>query len=424
MEIIDFNPWWKTGEIPNDYKDMEKRNNFTEIVKYLGVRQIIVITGLRRTGKTVLMHHLIGHLLKNRVKAENIMYFNFDLLIEDLDILFNKYKESVNIDYKKDKVYIFLDEIQKLKDWQNKIKIYYDLYPNIKFFVSGSSSLFIKKRTKESLAGRSFDFQISPLNFLEYIKLKNKEDLMQNINLHKTEIKDEIKEYIKTGGFPELIKEKNEFGIKKYIKELIIDKIVYIDIPEVFKIDEPALLQNLISIISSSPGMIIDYETIAADLKRNRKTISNYLFYLEEAFLIKKVYNFSKNRLTSEKKSKKFYPASISLAFLYDADYGKVIESLVLQNSVFKFFYRKGDKEIDFINIDTKKEICPIEVKTGKNIDKETKKSMLDFMKKYNVKKGIIITQEHESEEKIEWFGIKKEIKFIPLWKWLLKKSD
>jgi len=403
---------------------LEKRNNFTEIVKYLGVRQIIVITGLRRTGKTVLMHHLIGHLLKNRVKAENIMYFNFDLLIEDLDILFNKYKESVNIDYKKDKVYIFLDEIQKLRDWQNKIKIYYDLYPNIKFFVSGSSSLFIKKRTKESLAGRSFDFQISPLNFLEYIKLKNKEDLMQNINLHKTEIKEELKDYIRTGGFPELIKEKNDFNIKKYIKELIIDKITYIDIPEVFKIDEPVLLQNLISIISSSPGMIIDYETIAADLKRNRKTISNYLFYLEEAFLIKKVYNFSKNRLTSEKKSKKFYPASISLAFLYDADYGKVIESLVLQNSVFKFFYRKGDKEIDFINIDTKKEICPIEVKTGKNIDKETKKSMLDFMKKYNVKKGIIITQEHESEEKIEWFGIKKEIKFIPLWKWLLKKSD
>ena len=424
MEIIDFNPWWKTGEIPNDYKEMEKRNNFTEIVKYLGVRQIIVITGLRRTGKTVLMHHLIGHLLKNRVKAENIMYFNFDLLIEDLDILFNKYKESVNIDYKKDKVYIFLDEIQKLRDWQNKIKIYYDLYPNIKFFVSGSSSLFIKKRTKESLAGRSFDFQIFPLNFLEYLKLKNKENLMQNINLHKTEIKEELKDYIRTGGFPELIKEKNDFNIKKYIKELIIDKITYIDIPEVFKIDEPVLLQNLISIISSSPGMIIDYETIAADLKRNRKTISNYLFYLEEAFLIKKVYNFSKNRLTSEKKSKKFYPASISLAFLYDADYGKVIESLVLQNSVFKFFYRKGDKEIDFINIDTKKEICPIEVKTGKNIDKETKKSMLDFMKKYNVKKGIIITQEHESEEKIEWFGIKKEIKFIPLWKWLLKKSD
>jgi len=422
MEITDFNPWWKTGEIARDYESMRRRTNFSEIIKYLKVRQVIVITGLRRTGKTVLMHHLIGYLLKNEVKAKNIAYFNFDFFVDDIEGIFKKYKETTDIDYKGEKVYIFFDEIQKLNDWQNKIKIYYDLYPNIKFFVSGSSSLFIRKRTKESLAGRSFDFQISPLRFTEYLKLKNKVKLIQDIVLYKNEIKGELKDYIKTGGFPELINEKDDLTIKKYIKELVIDKIVYIDIPEVFKIDEPALLQSLISIISSSPGMIVDYGSIGSDLKRNRKTISNYLFYLEEAFLIKKVYNFSKNKLTSEKKSKKFYPSTTSLAFLYGADYGKTIESLVLQNSAFKFFFRKGDKEVDFIDADKENGVLPVEIKTGRDIDKHMEKSLLDFIKRFKVKTGIIITEEYEAEKEAEWFGTKGKIKFIPLWKWLLEK--
>ena len=327
------------------------------------------------------------------------------------------------IDYKQEKVYVFLDEIQKLTDWENKIKIHYDLYSNIEFFVSGSSSLFIKKRTKESLAGRSFDFQISPLRFSEYLRLKNKEEIIGNANLYKNEIKKQLVEYIKTGGFPELLYEKDGFTIQKYIKELVIDKIVYIDIPEVFKIEEPSLLRDLISIVSSSPGMIIDYDTIASDLKRNRKTISNYLFYLEEAFLIKKIYNFSKNRLTSEKKSKRFYPATTGLGFLYNSDYGKLIESLVLQNSDFRFFYKKAEKEVDFVDIDEKNQVIPIEVKSGRNIDKGTKKSMLDFMKKFNVKEGIIVTEDYEKEEVIEWFGTKKKVRFIPVWKWLLMGS-
>lgn len=86
-------------------------------------------------------------------------------------------------------------------------------------------------------------------------------------------------------------------------KELVIDRVVYIDIPKVFEIKEPELLARILSIVSASPGLIVDYENLADDLGRNRKTISNYLFYLEKAFLVKKLYNYSKNLLTSEKKN-------------------------------------------------------------------------------------------------------------------------
>ena len=424
MEIQDFNPWWKTGVVSKEFEGMRRRENFEEIKRFIDARQIIVITGLRRTGKTVLLHHLIEYLLKKETEAKTIVYFNFDYLIDDIEGILQKHKETTGIDYKKEKIYLFLDEIQKLEDWQNKVKIFYDLYPHMKFFVSGSSSLFIRKRTKESLAGRSFDFQISPLGFREYLQLKNKEKILQNIVLYKSEIRDELKSYIKTGGFPEIINETDDMTIKKYIKELIVDKIVYIDIPEVFNIEEPALLQTLIAIISSSPGMIVDYEAIANDLKRNRKTIANYLWYLEEAFLIKKVYNFSKNRLTSEKKSKKFYPASTALASLYDAEYGKLIESIILQNSHFKFFYRKGEKEVDFIDVDEeKKVVLPIEVKARKTIEKDAKKGLIDFMKRFKVKEGIMITEDQESMERFSWFGETRNIKYIPLWKWFFRNN-
>ena len=73
MEITDFNPWWKTKEIEKIFNDLKRRDSFNEIVKYVKDKQIIVITGLRRTGKTVIMHHLIDYLLKNQVNAEKIV---------------------------------------------------------------------------------------------------------------------------------------------------------------------------------------------------------------------------------------------------------------------------------------------------------------------------------------------------------------
>lgn len=417
MKIEDFNPWWKTGRISEDYDKLKERALFKEIVEYVDERQIVVLTGLRRTGKTVLLYHLVRHLVKDGINPRNIVYFNFDLAMFEVDKILEDYKNITNTDYEKEKIFVFLDEIQKLDDWQNKLKLIYDNNRNIKFFVSGSSSLFIEKRTKESLAGRSFSFHLLPLRFIEYVILKEKEDFLKKPVLYGKELERELKEYTKSGGFPELIDQKDDFKIKKYVKELVIDKIIYIDIPLVFEIEEPELLQKLLSIVSSSPGMVLDYETLANDLQRNRRTISNYLFYLEKSFLVNKLYNFSKNLLTSEKKMKRFYPTTTALANLFCTDLGKVIETLVLQNSDFRFFYRKGGKEVDFVN---KKPVFPVEVKSSDSVNKNTKVNLLDFMGKFKVNKGIVITKSKEGEVLEEWFGIKKRISYVPLWKWLL----
>lgn len=412
MKIIDINPWWKTAKIRKEYEELPKRDLFDEIVPYIKERQIIAVNGLRRTGKTVLMHHIIKELLKENPK-ENILYFNFDLFDKSIEEILNSYQKIVEIDIKKSKIFVFLDEIQKHQNWENELKVLYDNIKNIKFFISGSSSLFIESKTKESLGGRTFSFTLILLTFKEYLKLK-KVNWGDKLSLYEKELKRALEHYQKTGGFPEMLEVKEKTKINRYIKELIIDRVIHIDIPKVFDIKEPELLVKILSIISAEPGMIIDYENLADDLGRNRKTISNYIFYLEKAFLVKKLYNHSKNLLTSEKKMKKIYPSSTAFAFLFEASTGKVAETTIMMNYDFRFFSRKGDKEVDFIQ--TEEEILPIEAKYQEKIKAGRMKGIQNFMKRFEIKKGIIITKDTEKEETING----KQIKHIPLWKWLL----
>jgi len=418
MKTEDINPWWKTSKIKEEYSILPKRNLFKEILDYIKEKQILAINGLRRTGKTVLMHHLISHLLEKYPK-ENILYYNFDLLDDKIENILSSYKEILGINIKKEEIFIFLDEIQKHKNWENELKVLYDNYKNMKFFISGSSSLFIEKKTKESLGGRVFSFILEPLTFKEYLRLKNIKFNEKRISLFENEVKEALEHYLKIGGFPELLDAREETKINRYIKELVIDRVIYIDIPKVFEIEEPELLARILSIISANPSMIIDYESLADDLNRNRKTISNYMFYLEKAFLIKKLYNYSKNLLTSEKKLKKVYPPSTAFAFLFDAEKGKIIENAVLMNSDFRFFSKIGEKEVDFIKVNKKdKKVLPIEVKYAKKVREKEIKGLLKFTNKYKLKEGVVITQDYEAGKKIKG----KKIKFMPLWKWLLQK--
>lgn len=102
------------------------------------------------------------------------------------------------------RLYIFFDEIQKLDGWQNQLKYYYDTYHKIKFFVSGSSSLFFKKKAEESLAGRIFLYHLPVLGFTEFLRLKGDEDLIKRPGMFEDAIKKQVPMYMKRQ-LPELV---------------------------------------------------------------------------------------------------------------------------------------------------------------------------------------------------------------------------
>jgi len=407
---------WKEGFF---YNFSKKRKLFNKLVKEIKPQQIISLIGLRRTGKTTILKQLIDYLIQEKVKRENIIFYSFDENQPKIADVIQDYENSVGktILETKERIYIFLDEIQKLKNWQNQIKYYYDNYKNIKFFVSGSSSLFIKKQTQESLAGRIYEFILEPLSFDEFLIFRNRDDLLKKPDLLQDSIKNEFLRYQKRQ-FIEIVNETKE-RTANYTKS-IVEKIVYQDIPKIFPIDQEELLIRILKIVASNPGLMSNYGSLSQELGINRVTISNYFFYLEESFLVKKLYNFSKNMLTSEKRMKKFYLTSTSFfPFLNDdVNEAKLIENLIVVATNAHFFWRTPQNyEVDVV-LNEKGKITPVEVKYKEHITKKDLKNLVRFCKKFNLANAVVITKDSLEEKRIG----KIKIKLIPAWRFLLKK--
>jgi uncharacterized protein len=407
--LVDFNPWWDNAFS----HDSKHRFVFDEILKVFGKRQIIALTGLRRVGKTTLMLKLVNNLLSKKFDPKKILFFSFDEFSNTLirDVI-SEFELSMGFDGKNKEYYIFLDEIQKVLNWENQLKTIYDLNPNLRIIISGSESLFIRTKSKESLAGRLFEFIVHPLTFKEFLIFKEKESLDSFLN--KKELVLLFEEFLLSQGFPELINEKDKYYLKKYVSEGILDKILFKDLQKMFKIKDMTGFESVIKVIMQDPGQIIEVNALANQLGLQRQVVSNYLILLEKSFLIKRLFNFSRNQRKSHRKLKKYYPSIQYPLLLFKEDsFSKsiVFESFLVNQIKSDFFWRDSYKnEVDIIL--TEKEIIPIEIKFGKI----ELKGITEFMRKFKIKKGIILTTNEEKTIKEKEFTIE----IIPAWKYLL----
>ena len=414
-QIIELlNPWWKQEKINEELAKSYKRKIFSEILDLVKYKQIIILSGLRRVGKTTLFYQIIEYLLK-KYDSNKVFYFNFDKKVRDLTEILDDYEKLTDTNWKKEKIFVFLDEVTKLDEWASKIKLIYDAFPNIKFLISSSSSVRLEEEAIKNLAGRYFLINTKPLSFREYLELRDKNKFLKNINLWKDEIKKEFQEY-SLRSFPEIINWKDELLVKDYLRTTIIDKIIREDLPGKFKNVNKDLLLNLIEIFYSEPGIYIDYDSLSKKLRISKKTLIKHIFYLEYSYLIKRIRNFRVNVISASKKMQRIYANWWSLAFIYSDNYDKIMENVVCSSVDAKYYWRKNEKEIDFLVVDEKKKIIPIEVKNKKEIAKNDMKNIKYFLKKYKVKEGIIIYDGKEDE-----INFDSKIKLIPIWKWLLE---
>ena len=307
--LLDFNPWWK-GPFHLDYKEREL---YAKLQKYLPLPQILAFTGLRRVGKTTILYKIIQDFTEKGTNPRKILYFSFDDFKEaELRMVLQAAEELTEV---KPQLIIF-DEIQKVPGWEGQLKVLYDLLgKKTKILISGSESLFIKKKLKETLAGRIFEFKVELLTFKEFLNFQGL--TFHPSSLYEKELAKAFQEYIQSMGFPELLSITDKEIIKKYIQEGIIDKIIYKDIPALFKVKDVSVLQSLLNVFMHEPGQIIELSALATQFHLSRQTISNYLVYLEESFLLQKLYNFSNNRRKVERKLKKYYPAVIAVDLLF-----------------------------------------------------------------------------------------------------------
>ncbi len=382
------NPWWRSGKISKDLAKPFKRPWYYKARTLMKERQILVLTGLRRVGKTTIMYQLIEDLLK-RVKPERILYHNFDRKAPSIIDILDTYRDLTGIDWETERVYLFLDEIVKLENWVSELKLIYDSHPNLKIVISSSSSFRMEEQASKNLAGRYFILNVKPLNFTEYLKMKGKGEYLKKPKLHKAELENEFREYL-IKNFPETVHMKRERAIE-YYDSLVTQKVIKRDVVEEFSHADVSLLETLIRLFYSEPGTYISYDSLSKSLGISKKTLIQHVRYLTRAYLIKIVRNFRPGTMSSSRKMQRVYPYWWSLAYPYDPSSDKIMEAFVSSYLDANHYWRKGGSEVDFILV-KKREIVPVEVKNKKMITLSDSKNLRRFMEKYGCKKSVLIS--------------------------------
>lgn len=424
--LVKQNPWWQDEK---ETLPEFKRDLFGKLQKYAEYRQIIAIVGLRRVGKTILLKQLIQGL---DAPKNNICYISFD------DIDFQKYETAEElINYflefsdKSKTRYLFVDEVQKMPNWDALLKVCYDTEKNLKIFISGSSSLELKDH-KETLAGRIFTFHLPIFTFKEFLRYFGMEsaviekDIARAYELKFAAKKDKyeakFREYLLKGAFPELLEANDEEFIKRYIKESVIEKTIA-DIAKVAKEDEKVIYE-LLRMLANSNAQLFEIVNLANTLKINRNLVSRYLSLLEKSFLIKTSYNFTASVAKQVRASKKQYSAHSSIVIsLLDIPFaaidteiaGRMVEAVIANSIENVSFWRTPQKEEVDIVIKLQKPV-PAEVKYQSLITSGDMKNLLKFCAVFKCNKGMLITK-HLMEKK-EISGI--DILIMPAWLFLL----
>lgn len=419
-----------------------------ELEKWLDRKEILAIKGPRQSGKTTMLNILRDYLINSRnVSKEDIIYVTF----EDRDVLdaFSRDpKEFINryVANNKDKKFYFLiDEFHYLKDGGQKLKLLYDLYENIKFIITGSSSLELVSSTAKYLVGRIFLFNLFQFSFGEFLEVKDKSlhnTYIQNSNIladfiekgKQFDIKEDIfekefnryyEEYLLFGGYPEVIKT-DDIEAKRVILKNIYDTYVTRDVLELLRIKEIGAFRTMVSLLASMMGCIVNYNRLAIDGKSYFRQTKEYIATLEETFVIRVLRPYFSNMATELKKNPKIYFVDTGLRnYIINnfnelglrSDAGKLVENAVLfglcekDEVVVKYWRTAAKAEVDFI-LDNKKAIVPIEVKYSTLKSPEVSRGFRSFLKEYKPAQAVVLTKGFWGKVKIE----ETSVGFIPVW--------
>ncbi|MAF37070.1 hypothetical protein CL622_08205 [archaeon] len=425
-KLNEWNPWWEKPDLIKAFEGKE-RTHYQDIIDSIQIREIIIITGIRRSGKSTLMYQMISKLLDKGTKPEQILFINFEdpkLRNDSLEDLYQAYKEELNPNKK---TYIFFDEIHKKKGWEAWIRKQYDLKKDLKFVISGSSSQLLKKEYSTLLTGRNLTFEIFPLSFSELLRFKNinydKTKLSKGIIQDKTKHKivNTLSHYIKKGGFPEIILKPERYKLQ--LLEQYFSDILYKDIIDRYNVHPQKTKDLLLFLLTNMTG-IISLRNIRNALGLSYDTIKEYVTYAKEAFLFFTVDHFSYSLKEQKTLPSKVYCIDTGLrnavSLTFSKDTGKLVENIVLIALKRKWddvYYWKKTSEVDFIVKAPNQTLTAINVTYTNQI----KNREIDGLKEFKVAfpkritKLILITKDLET--------VKDDIAYIPLWKWLLTEK-
>ena len=380
--------------------DIKPRLILEKIKPYFNSPEAIIITGMRRTGKTTLLNFLY-----NQIHSRNKIFIDFEnplnrRYFEEKDYeRIKKNLEFLGINFN-EKPYIFCDEIQFVKNFPSVAKYFIDHY-KVKFFLTGSASFYLKNLFTESLAGRKYIFELYPLTFREFlifkgVNLKIPEKIEDVTSSIFEAVSSLYEEYILFGGFPGVVL-KTSLKEKKKALEEIFTSFFQLEVVQLGDFRKNDIVRDLILLLMQRVGSRLDIQKLSRELSISRATLTNYLSFLEGTYFIKTIRPFSRGKDIEIRKMPKLYVIDSGIANHFARlDIGILFENSVFQNlavngETINYYKRKSGGEIDFILNGEK----AYEVKI--NPQQSDIKKLKELSKTLNLKEYKIVSKSYSS---------------------------
>ncbi|MDO9035888.1 MAG: ATP-binding protein [Methanoregula sp.] len=414
------NPWWSGRSFATG---VERLSWFPELRLYLRAKEILLLIGARRTGKSTLVYQIIQSLLDTGIRKEAILYLNLDeplfvnrakdpgFIREIIEDHCTRHSEIANFT-------ICIDEIQNFEYWVGTIKTLYDTKPELRFILTGSSSSLIEREISTRLSGRYFSCTVYPLSFAESLGF---------LGIEKPTIirkRQHFASYLTYGGFPRVVLEpqdelKKEL-LKNYYETIYLKDIIYPN-----NVRNNSDMYDVLYFLISNIGNLLSYNRIADTLHISSDTVREYIGYAENAFLFYAVKKFDysvKKQLANQKKIYCIDTGIInSVAFSFSDNRGRLLENavfMVLKKIQSEIYYHKDRYECDFLLKKNRKIVLAVQVTESlENPDTRTReiRGLCEAMDAYHLNEGIIITLNESGEEMVEG----RCIRILPVYEWL-----
>ena len=428
--LLLWNFWEKDIEV-----GIPREEYLAKIKRYLNTDEIVTLIGIRRSGKSTLLLQMIDLLIKSNVPRINTLYVNFEdpkfynfLNLNLLDKIWEAYCSFLK---PKGKIYLVLDEVQKITGWENWVRAKYDRKEKVKIFVTGSNSDLLSSEFASVLTGRHLQLFITPLSFKEFLKFKGikmKNDRLWMVK-NKNKLKNFALEYLELGGFPKVVLTEDELLRKELLSQYFND-ILSRDIVYRYKVKDVDKLEKLSLYYSTNFTGKYTFNKIKKilDFSLSLDSIQRFSRYFENAFLINFLPRFSyslKNQMQTERKIY-FVDNGMhnAVAFKFSKDNGKLLENAVfhqLKRQKKEIYYFNEKKEVDFVCKQGLKIVELINVcynlQDRQTLLRETS-ALIEGMKYFKLKKSKIIVAEGERKQITEQ---NFDIEIIPFYQWALE---
>jgi predicted AAA+ superfamily ATPase len=398
-----------------------ERTVLKDLAPRVRMPHVIVLTGLRRSGKSTLLRQI----MREYYHDSDFYYINFEdeRLFDFPASDFNRLYEVLVSLYGKQKTF-FLDEIQNVDRFEIFVRRFYE--EGFKFFITGSSAALLSKEIGTKLTGRHLDTKVNPFSFLEFLDLKglklNKESMY--LTEAKASIRGYFEEYLIKGGMPEYLIFNNQEILGQVYNDIVIK-----DIAARHKIENITVLRQLYLYLISNFASKFSYNSIKKFTTiKSVNTIKKFIGYLEDTYFGTTISKFDYSYKKQLINDKKFYVLDNGfidiLSRTFSTDKGRLLENLVFVNLNLEgeVFYYYNVNECDFLLTKNKKVKQAVQVcydLNEKNREREFK-GLLAALKEFDLAEGLILTSSQSEEVEIDG----KRISIKPVWKWLLEKTD